>query len=212
MTINNEVIRSKKTINVLGVEFDSKLQWDSHVAKAIGKARKSLHAIKLIRRYFTVDELRGLITSNFYSVLYYNSEVWLLLTLKASIKQKLLSASSEALRLCSRMDWTTSFEMLHTINKRATPMSIMKYKHSIELYRLYNSGEEREDWIDLNFQQNFNNRNEFINVIDTSTIRVGKNMLVNRLTILNGQIKHAWMNYSIDTYKVKCKNLFLTSP
>ena len=87
-------------------------------------------------------------------------------------------------------------------------MNVMKYKYSIELYRLYNGGEERDDWIDLNF----NNRNEFINVFDKSTIRVGKNMLVNRLTILNDQIKHVWMNYSIDTYKVKCKNLFLTSP
>ena len=83
-------------------------------------------------------------------------------------------------------------------------MNVMKYKHSIELYRLYNGGEERDDWIDLNF----NNRNEFINVFDKSTIRVGKNMLVNRLTILNDQTKYL----SINTYKVKCKNLFLTSP
>ena len=63
--------------------------------------------------------------SNFYSVLYYNSEVWLLPTLKASVKQKLLSVSSEGLRLCSRMDWTMSFETLHAINKRATPMNII---------------------------------------------------------------------------------------
>ena len=48
MTVNNIVIRSEKTINVFVVEFDSKLQWDSHVAKAIGKARKSLHAIRSI--------------------------------------------------------------------------------------------------------------------------------------------------------------------
>ena len=49
------------------------------------------------------------------------------------------------------MDWT-SFETLHVINKGATPMNIMKYKHCIELYKLYNNGKDREDWIDLNDQ------------------------------------------------------------
>ena len=85
----------------------------------------------------------------------------------------------------------------------------MKYKHSIELFKLYNDGEERDDWMDLNVQQNFNDRNEYVNVVDASNLRVGGNILVNRLNILNDQIKYDWMNYSLDTYKVKCKNLFL---
>ena len=98
---------------------------------------------------------------------------------------------------------------LHTMNKRATPMNIMKYKHSIELYRLYNGHGERDDWMDLNFQQNFNRRNDCVNVIDNSRLRVGKNLLVNRLTIINDLVKYDWMNCSLDTFKVKCKNLFL---
>ena len=61
----------------------------------------------------------------------------------------------------------------------------------------------------MNVKQNFNDRNEFVNVRDTTNLRVGSNILVNRLTILNDKIKHDWMNYSLDTYKVKCKNLFL---
>ena len=105
------------------------------------------------------------------------------------------------------MDWTTSFETLHTINKRATPMNVIKYKQSIELYKLYNNCEDRDDWIDLNVQQNFNDRNEFVNLVYTSNLIVGRNILVNRLTILNDQIKH---EFSLNTYKVKCKNLDLT--
>ena len=77
MTINGIIIRSKSTINVLGVLFDSKLNWSHQVAQTVQKAKKTIHAIKLIRRYFTKMELKQLITLNFYSVLYYNSEIWL---------------------------------------------------------------------------------------------------------------------------------------
>ena len=42
-------------------------------------------------------------------------------------------------------------------------------------------------------------------MIDTSRLRVGKNILVNRLTTINGLIKHDWMNYSKDAFKIRCK-------
>ena len=37
LTLNNTPIKSKTTINVLGVLFDSKLQWSEHIAQAIKK-------------------------------------------------------------------------------------------------------------------------------------------------------------------------------
>ena len=39
------------------------------------KATKALNAIKLIKKNFNSDELLRLVTSNFYSILFYNSEV-----------------------------------------------------------------------------------------------------------------------------------------
>ena len=73
------------------------------------------------------------------------------------------------------MDWSTLFERMHAINKRATPNMMMKYKHCLELYRLYNSGNGSEDWLDLHFQQNFNNRNDSVNMINNSRLKIGKN-------------------------------------
>ena len=52
ITINNEAVKSKMEINVLGVIFDSKLNWASHVSKQINKANQALHAIKLIKKFF----------------------------------------------------------------------------------------------------------------------------------------------------------------
>ena len=51
--INSKFIISKKSINVLGVIFDSKRQWTDQVANASSKALKAIRAIKLIKRFFT---------------------------------------------------------------------------------------------------------------------------------------------------------------
>ena len=56
ITINGENIRTKKKINVFGVNFDSKLQWEPQVCKALTKANKALNAIKLIKNYSNTNE------------------------------------------------------------------------------------------------------------------------------------------------------------
>ena len=112
----------KNNMNVLGVIFDSNLNWNDQVAHAISKSNKSLHGIKLIKYYFTNSEILQLLTLNFYSVLFYNSEIWNIPYLKTDLKRRLLSASANALKVCTptyhdRM----SYIDLDKINNRATP-------------------------------------------------------------------------------------------
>ena len=45
VTINEELITTKKEIGVLGIVFDSKLHWGPQVTKTILKATKALNAI-----------------------------------------------------------------------------------------------------------------------------------------------------------------------
>ena len=52
VTLNGTPVKSKKYMNVLGVLFDSKLNWNIHIASAISKAKKSLFAIKQLKKYF----------------------------------------------------------------------------------------------------------------------------------------------------------------
>ena len=87
VTVNGVPIRSKKSMNVLGVIFDSKLNWSVQVANSISKAKKSLFAIKLLKKYFTTNELRTILDSYFYSVLYYNANIWLTPNLTSALKQ-----------------------------------------------------------------------------------------------------------------------------
>ena len=67
LKVGNMKILSKKSINVLGVIFNSKLKWENHVISAIKKASRSLNAIRLIRKHFTgrlVDFCRPAVVLN----------------------------------------------------------------------------------------------------------------------------------------------------
>ena len=114
ITLQNVRIESRKEMNVLGVVFDSKLNWNAHVASAISKSRKSLYALRLLRKFFNDQEMRTLLDSNFYSILYYNAVLWLTPELSSVMKQALLSISANALRSCM-MSYCNdiSFETIH---------------------------------------------------------------------------------------------------
>ena len=210
LTLNNVTITSSEFMNVLGVTFDSRLNWNEQIARTVNKTNTALHCIRQIKYYFTPDELLQIITSNVYSILYYNSEIWNIPTLNYEAKQKLLSVSSSALKLCTptyhdRM----SFAELHAINKRATPTQMCIYKHALLLYKLLKTEIPSLDWIDLNFQQSFNQREQTFKFFSTNNYRVGCNSICNRMNILNGTLQLTSVENSFESFKVHCKNTYL---
>ena len=52
LTFNNQIRDSKKQMNILGVAFDSKLNWQIQIANTITTTKRALHAIYLIRKHF----------------------------------------------------------------------------------------------------------------------------------------------------------------
>ena len=90
-------------------------------------------------------------------------------------------------------------------------MNMMKYKLSIQLYKNYNGFIVKDDWTDMNFQQNFNSRLNNVQINDYPSLRIGKNILLNRLGVLNNEIPYDWLNFSLVSFKIKCKNLYLTN-
>ena len=210
LNLNGNVLISKDNMNVLGVAFDCKLNWQIQVQKTITKARNNLHAIQLISKHFTKKETLQLITANYYSVLYYNSEIWHLPSLSNSSKKQLLSASAHPLKMCTKnYDQSISFLTLHSLNNRATPNQMIKYKTSLILHKIINNDTMSFERQQLFFNQNFNRRNNKASFRDLSNYRIGKNLITNRLDILNNKIPYDWFNESILSFKLKCKALFL---
>ena len=68
-----------------------------------------------------------------------------------------------------------------------------------------------DDWIDMNTQQNFNTRNEKFHITDTSRLKIGINMICNRLKVLNDRINLDWLNLSLTSNKLKMKEIFLSN-
>ena len=109
-------------MNVLGVIFDSKLNWNAHIANAISKAKKAFFALRLFNKFFNTTDMRALLDSNFYSILYYNSVIWLTPKITAVMKQSLLSISANALRSCMMVKCAqVYFENVHVKCKKVLP-------------------------------------------------------------------------------------------
>ena len=102
-----------------------------------------------------------------------------------------------------------SFDRLHLLNVRVTPLQMMYYKLALQLYRSFNDYKQNDTWMSLNFQQTFNNRCETIHTINASRTRIGQNQIINRMYVLNGKIKYDWMNLTYDMYEIKCKTILL---
>ena len=107
-------------------------------AQSISKAKKALYALRLLKRNFNGNEMRTLLDANFYSILYYNSVIWLTPNLSSEMKQSLLSISANALRSCLNLSFDVSFENVHKISNKCTPKQIMSYQISLNLHKTLN--------------------------------------------------------------------------
>ena len=162
----------------------------------------AIHCVKQIRNFFNPNELLQIITSNVYSILYYNSEIWNILSLHYEAKNKLLSISANALKICTPACHDRMSHMdLHNINKRATPAQMCIYKHATVLCKMIETRIPILDWTDLNFQQSFNGHDPNFNFFSTSTYRVGGNIICNRMSILNGKLQLASVEKALTPLK-----------
>ena len=207
--VSNTLVTSKKQINVLGVLFDSKLNWNSHVAQAISKAKKSLFALRLLKRHFNNDQMRILLDSNFYSVMYYNSVVWLTPNLSSEMKQSLLSLSANALRSCLNLDYDLSFDNVHKISKKCTPKQIMMYQISLNLHKVLNSPLLTTEIITVFEQSVFTPRQVNFEIFRTNQTKIGLNTVANKFYHITKLIGLDKINLDFVHYKKIMKLQFL---
>ena len=146
-----------------------------------------------------------------FKIMYYNSEIWHLQSLKMNLKQKLLSSSARAIKTCVKHCTNGySYNKLHEVYNIATPENYLLYKHALCLFKLMNCNSLFSlEWVSLNFNQILTSRQTTFKSNKANSKRVGLNALANRLFILNGRIPLSWLNLSLDSFKLKCKKEFL---
>jgi hypothetical protein len=69
-------LSSSNEMNVLGMTFDSKMSWEPQLKRAIRVCQRFKPAVKQLRSKLMKKEMLQVITSHYYSKLYYDSELW----------------------------------------------------------------------------------------------------------------------------------------
>ena len=116
---------------------------------------------------------------------------------------------ADMLRLHSLRKNVVDSDKIHDMNKRATPETMLLYKLSIQLFKLYNQNEHSLEWVSLNLNQILTSRQSKFQILKTNNKKVGLNILSNRLSALNGKIPLDWLNGSLDSFKIKSKRLLM---
>ena len=91
------------------------------------------------------------------------------------------------------------------------PDQMIMYKHAITMYKLFKTCQPEQEFINLNFQLNLNTRVTHANFFNRQNYEIGNNILLNRLSHLNNKIEKSWLDLSLDSFRVKCKQLFLNT-
>ncbi len=65
LTLGGTKIETKNVLSVLGILFDSRLQWSQQVANTTKNVNRALNAIKRIRKHFKTKELLQILASNY---------------------------------------------------------------------------------------------------------------------------------------------------
>ena len=102
-----------------------------------------------------------------------------------------------------------NYNELHGMAGRATPINLMYYKMSLQLHKTFNLRIPTTDWTNLNINSVITLRQTTFITNKTNNYRIGMNALSNWLWYLNGKIKLDWLNLTINSFKIKCKKLFL---
>jgi len=209
LEIDNKVICSKDGMNILGIHFDNKLNWQKHINIAILKAKKTSQAIKILSRYLPLSKLVQIATSYFYQRLFYGSVVWLIPTLNRIFKHKLLQASANILRICCK-DYRRllSFSDLHVKCNRATPLNWSYYATALHVHQILNNKCPEKIFDFINNKLIFHDRSNLFYMRPMNKLRIGKNCISNRsmfMKCLNRDI----FNLPRDSFQKYVKGRFL---
>ena len=89
LTINGSSINSQKSVKLLGITIDSKLNFNSHIENICNMASYKVFVLQRIRKYISTDHAETLASAFINSQFNYCSIIWMFCSKKS--KQKIES-------------------------------------------------------------------------------------------------------------------------
>jgi len=202
-------VQSTNTMNVLGLTFDSKLDWGSQISSTISKCSRTLHGLRNIRKFFNTNQFKQIITAFFFSVLNYGMEIWFHHNLGFHHKRRIRALHYKALRTVYRKSMPK--EELDKL--RAPPdkmalflqakilINIMNMKQPLTLYNRLDNLSYIERRVPWRFQFR-----------DNSNKRIRKQCIENRAMTIAKHLKFDWaIMPSRDQIRTSLKKTFFAT-
>jgi hypothetical protein len=140
--IAGSIIKSKSSMKVLGTVFDHKLSWDENIRSTIKKCNAKLSVLRKIRKYFDAAGYTKILTTQFFSLLYYCAPVWLTQSTKRSLWKLVDSCHYRGLRtIVYDHKNRINREKLDVLCQRASPKQWAKYAMATVVMKCLKTGE-----------------------------------------------------------------------
>ena len=134
--INGDIIYGNKSVKLLGVKIDNKLDFNEHVSNICKKASLKLHALARISNLMDKNKLRNLMKAFIESQFAYCPLVWMFHS--RALNNKINNIHERALRLVYK-DNELSFQELLEMDKSFSIHERNLQKLSIEMYKVKNN-------------------------------------------------------------------------
>ena len=125
LKMNNQLINTTNCVKLLGINIDSKLNFDSHISDLCKKASVQAKALNLLRTYIGNKEMKILINSFIYSDFNYCPRAWHFSSCKSTAKIEKIHKRSLRMILNDNMsDYQTLLEKI-----KKTSMEIKRLRN-----------------------------------------------------------------------------------
>ena len=96
-------------------------------------------------------------------------------------------------------------------NKSLNWIELKFYKLSLQLYKTFNHSLPAIDWNLLQDNIIFTSRQTKFKTLKQNRLRLGMTLISNRYWLLNDKIPLDWPNFTLETFKIKMKEMFITN-
>ena len=134
--LRDKEIKSSKTVDLLGIKIDNKLNFSEHVTKLCKKGNQKLHALARISKYIDKQKLKILMNTFITSHFNYNPLVWMFHN--RTINNKINRLHERALRIVYDNE-KLSFQELLDLDGAVTIHHKNLQKLATEMYKIKNN-------------------------------------------------------------------------
>jgi len=214
LTVGNTSFDTTQSMNILGVTFDAQLNWNQQVDKVLDRAKRAMNGLRILQKSLRINKFVKILTSQFFSKIYYGSPVWLS-SLTVSNLKRIESIHYRALRLCYH-DYKCQIarDIIDHDLCRANPSEWKNYTVASEMIRIFNSGSPVRLYTRLLDNSYVIHRPDRIRFFSSSHTKIGDQSFENKVVTITSMLDFDWHFNppSKDSLRIRLKNCLFKFP